>query len=262
MAGFKDTLKEAVRQMAFRTSVDKLKKQGVQNVNVLGIDRISALVEAAVYRSLKSRLVGGERDAVAESTKAEFLRLLRTNEDLRREKSEVEKARERAEEEIDIMRRELSQTTRTLAQRLEVGELEGANRYEGEDADIAARVAEAVALTVGGDNQGELKERMTALVMHIVSGERREADAARKALQDREVENLQRRVKKLTQTLEATEARLSQASVEPAIEKGISSIYREVQGLDATDTQAQKKKELMAGIFEANLKLMKRSRRA
>ena len=44
MAGFKDTLKDALRQVAFRTSVDKLKKKGVQNVNVLGIDRIAGLV--------------------------------------------------------------------------------------------------------------------------------------------------------------------------------------------------------------------------
>jgi hypothetical protein len=57
VSGFKETLKDAVRQMSFRTSVDKLKKKGVQNVNVLGIDRIISLIEAAVHRSLKSRLV-------------------------------------------------------------------------------------------------------------------------------------------------------------------------------------------------------------
>ena len=70
MSGFKETLKDAVRQMSFRTSLDKLKKKGVQNVNVLGIDRIIALIEAAVHRSLKSRLVGIEREAVAESTRS------------------------------------------------------------------------------------------------------------------------------------------------------------------------------------------------
>ena len=52
MTGFKETLKDAVRQMSFRTSLDKLKKKGVQNVNVLGIDRIISLIEAAVHRSL------------------------------------------------------------------------------------------------------------------------------------------------------------------------------------------------------------------
>ena len=40
MAGFKDALKQAVRQIAFRTSVDSLKTQGVNKVSVLGIARI------------------------------------------------------------------------------------------------------------------------------------------------------------------------------------------------------------------------------
>ena len=39
---FKETLKDAVRQMSFRTSLDSLKKKGVQQVSVLGIDRIRA----------------------------------------------------------------------------------------------------------------------------------------------------------------------------------------------------------------------------
>ena len=37
MSGFKEALKDAVRQMSFRTSLDSLKKKGVQKVNVLGV---------------------------------------------------------------------------------------------------------------------------------------------------------------------------------------------------------------------------------
>ena len=91
MAGMRDSLKQAVRQMAFRTSVDDLKKKGVQQVNVLGIDRIIQLIDEAVHRSLKTKLVGLEREAVADATKSEFLRLLRSKEDLEREKGELER---------------------------------------------------------------------------------------------------------------------------------------------------------------------------
>ena len=98
MAGFKETLKDAVRQLAFKTSLDTLRKKGIQQVNVLGLDRITALIETAVHRSLKKRLAGIEREAIADATKAEFLRLLRSNEDLLRQKSEIERQRERAEE--------------------------------------------------------------------------------------------------------------------------------------------------------------------
>lgn len=264
MTGFKETLKDAVRQMSFRTSLDKLKKKGVQNVNVLGIDRIISLIEAAVHRSLKSRLVGIEREAVAESTKAEFLRLLRSNEDLQREKSEVERARERAEEEIDLMRRELGEKRNLLKVKLEQDAVELATRYEGENQAIAMKVAEVCRVFAEGqdDSGGTVEERLMELVMDVVSSERDKADVARKALQDREVGNLQRRIKKLNETLVTTEQRLQQASTMKQLDTGISSIYREVQGLDDADSHVGKKKELMADIFKANLKLQKRGKGA
>jgi len=267
VTGFKETLKDAVRQMSFRTSLDKLKKKGVQNVNVLGIDRIISLIEAAVHRSLKTRLVGIEREAVAESTKAEFLRLLRTNEDLQREKSEIERARERAEEEIDLMRRELGEKRNLLKVKLEQDAVELATRYEGENQAIALKVAEVCrAFAEDQDSENDsgdtVEGRLMELVMNVVSGEREKADVARKALQDREVGNLQRRIKKLNETLVTTEQRLQQASTMKQLDTGISSVYREVQGLDESDVQAGKKKDLMADIFKANLKLQKRGKGA
>ena len=265
MSNFKETLKDALRQVSFRTSLDKLKKKGVQDVNVLGIDRIVGLVEAAVHRSLKSRLMGVEREAVAESTKAEFLRLLRSNEDLQREKSEMERAQERAEEEIDLMRRELAQKRSALKLRLEQDSVEQANRYVGADAKIAAKLSDVIGSLASGDGEvpaEDLKDRLMTLVMDVVSGERESADTARKALQDREVGNLQRRIEKLNATLASTEQRLAAATATEQVETGISSIYREVQGLDENDQQAGKKKELMADIFRANLELQKRSKGA
>lgn len=260
MGGFKETLKDAVRQMSYRTSVDKLKKRGVQNVNVLGIDRIISLIESAVYRSLKTRLVGIEREAVTESTKAEFLRLLRSNEDLQREKTQVEKARERAEDEIDFMRRELGEKRTALKVKLEQDSIELATRYDGENELIAKKVAAVVSsLVEAGDvSTGAIEGRLMELVMDVVSGEREEAEAARKALKDREVGNLQRRIKKLNETLSSTEKRLSNVSAMKSVDDGISSIYRDVQGLDETDSHAGKKRDLMADIFQANLKLQKR----
>ena len=165
MSGFKETLKDAVRQMSFRTSLDKLKKKGVQQVNVLGIDRIIALIEAAVHRSLKSQLVGIDREAVADATKAEFLRLLRSNEDLQRQKSEVERQAERAEEEIDLMRRELSQKRQALKLKLDEDALDLANRYEGENKDIAYKVSEVVRFLAEAEQNGGLAgvEFVTAL---------------------------------------------------------------------------------------------------
>ncbi len=262
MAGFKETLKDAVRQLSFKTSLDSLKKKGVQQVNVLGLDRITSLIEAAVHRSLKSRLVGVEREAIADATKAEFLRLLRSNEDLQRQKSEVEQQREQAEDEIDQLRRELTQQNQALQIKLEQDAVALANRYEGENAVIARKVADVVMglAHTPGATTSTVEQRLMELVMDVVSGERQSAEEARRALQDREVDNLQRRIKKLNDNLAATEQRLQQVAALKNVEGGISSVYREVQGLAAGDDQVGKKKELMAGIFQANLKLQKKDK--
>ena len=261
MAGFKDALKQAVRQLAFKTSVASLQKQGIDKVSVLGIDRIVGLIEEAVHRSLKSRLVGMEREAVADATKAEFLRLLRSNETLRREKSELEQLKERAEEEIDQLRRELAKEERTLATRLQEVGLADAARHQGEDQAIAERIRQVfAALAANGSGlPAELQERMLELVLETVAAERHQGDAARRALRDREVENLQRRIQKLNETLAQTEHRLRQVAAMKNIDDGISSIYRDVQGLDLGDLQVARKRELMAEIFAANLKLQRRA---
>jgi predicted nucleic acid-binding Zn-ribbon protein len=260
VADFKQTLRDAVRQLSFRTSVDNLKKKGVQQVSVLGLDRITSLIEAAVHRSLRSRLVGAEREQIADATKAEFVRLLRSNEDLQRQKTEIEKQRERAEEELDALRRELAQQQKLLQVELERGGLEIANRYGEENAAIARKVADVVrAFAQGGPaSTSSLEQRVMELVMLVISGERESADAARRALRDREVDNLQRRIKKLNDSLATTEHRLQQAAALKAVDGGISSVYREVQGIAADDGHAGRKKELMGAIFKANLGLQRK----
>ncbi|MFY9342613.1 MAG: hypothetical protein WAT39_08990 [Planctomycetota bacterium] len=260
MAGFKETLKDAVRQLAFRTSLASLKKKGVSQVNVLGLDRITGLIEAAVHKSLSSRLVGADREAVADATKAEFLRLLRSNEDLQRQKTEIEAQRERAEDEVDQLRRELQQQHQALQKKLEQQSDALVARYHGEDAEIARKVSEVVRSLAQDPQTGlaDLEQRLMALLMDVVGHERKAAESARRALQDRDVDNLQRRIKKLTDNLALTEQRLQQVAAMKDVEAGISSIYREVQGLSANAQGATKKKELMAEIFKANVKLQKK----
>jgi len=260
MGGLKDSLRDAIKQLAFRTSVDRLKKQGVTQVNVLGLDRIAALIEAAVHRSLKSRLVGADRDVVADATKAEFLRLLRSNEDLQREKTETERMRERAEEELDALRRELSQQQSALKLKLERPDPAAAGRWQGEDGTIAGKVAAVVHALAqhGASSADDLRTRLTELVMDVVSDERRVAEVARKALADRDVEAMQRRIEKLTESLSMTEHKLQQLSAQRSLDAGISSIYREVQGLAPGDARAETKQGMMTAILEANLRLQKR----
>ncbi|MEO6710765.1 MAG: hypothetical protein ABI054_06750 [Planctomycetota bacterium] len=71
----------------------------------------------------------------------------------------------------------------------------------------------------------------------------------------REVEMLERRIAKLTQQLEATEADLQRMAETKGIDLGIASIYRSVQGLSPQEEAAALKKDLMQKIFQANFEL-------
>jgi len=69
------------------------------------------------------------------------------------------------------------------------------------------------------------------------------------------IANLERRVEKLTVSLQRTEGELKRIASMKDIELGVSSIYRTVQGLSADDDQADAKRDMLKNIFEANLAL-------
>lgn len=254
MGDLKRSLTDAVRRMAFNTSVDQLKKRGVEKVNVLGIDRIVRLIEQAVHKSLKNRLLAADRAAVADATTEEFVRLLKSNEDLRRSRDELAERQARAEEETNEMRLELQRLRQELEQRLDAAQVEQRARYEGENAEISERVR--LLFEAGG--QMPSSDQVLAIVMDLVDSERRTAVTALEAARNREVDQLQRRIAKLNRSLEVTEERLSQVAAMKDVDGGIASIYREVQGLNGGDSHASRKRELMADIFKANMALQKK----
>lgn len=250
MSELKKSLKEAVKRLAYNTSVDQLKKKGVKRVNVLGLDRIVSLIEEAVHRSLRHRLVTSEREAVVDATTEEFLKLLKSNEEL--------KARhEAAEEESNNLRIQLQRLQAELTERLNEAEVQRQHDYEGEDEEIARRVARLFDRSKG-DLPEEMRGQVYDLIQSVVGEERREVLIAREAARDREVDNLQRRIKKLSDSLQATESKLTEVAGMKDVETGVASIYREVQGLRGGDRESERKKELMADIFSANLQLQKK----
>lgn len=66
---------------------------------------------------------------------------------------------------------------------------------------------------------------------------------------------LERRLRKLTDVLEHQEALLARMSSGPEIDTGVASVYREVQGLDDSVPEAERKREMMQQIFQANMQL-------
>jgi hypothetical protein len=69
------------------------------------------------------------------------------------------------------------------------------------------------------------------------------------------IENLERRITKLTNSLGATEAELLRVASMKDIDLGVSSIYRTVQGLKGEGEGSEAKKEMLKNIFDANVAL-------
>lgn len=260
MKRLSEQLKSAVRDMAYRTSVDQLKKRGVTQVNMVSMDRIVALIDEAVHRAVRHHLIGSEREQVIDATKEEFLRLMRSNEALENEANELRKLQGRAQDELDMLRRELGQATQTLEAKLEAAAVPTKARIEGENAQLVQRFMDTFAALrdTSGSSLDELRDGTLALLLEFVDAERKQTNAATAVARDREIDLLQRRVNKLTSSLETSEKRMAEIAALKSIDPGISSIYREVQGIDELDALFKKKSAIMTNIFEANLALQKK----
>ena len=259
MASLGKNLRQTLKKLACKTPVEQLVKRGVKEVKVVGLDHIVSLIEEAVHRSMRNKLMGMERAQLAGETREEFLRLLENHQSLQRSHDEVVREKELAEEELDQMRRQLNSQNQLLQEKLAHAELDLRAQYEGENNEIVERVNE-VFRQLSTDPDAEihgLRNRMLELVMHLVGEERKSAMAARQSAHDKEVEVLERRIDKLRGNLEATERSLAGLSNGEQVDPGISSIYREVQGLNRQDDQFERKQDLMADIFRANVALQK-----
>ncbi len=84
-------------------------------------------------------------------------------------------------------------------------------------------------------------------------------DASKEEAYRREIDNLHRRIAKLTQSLGLTEQEIARLRNLKSVDEGVASLYREVQGLNPADARAELKKDLMSAIFEANLDLKRKS---
>lgn len=73
----------------------------------------------------------------------------------------------------------------------------------------------------------------------------------------RQIDLLQRRLSKLAESLQLTEEELRRVMSVKSIDPGVASIYRTVQGLSMEEADSERKKEMMAKIFEANIELRK-----
>ncbi|MFT5289531.1 MAG: GGDEF domain-containing protein [Planctomycetota bacterium] len=168
-------------------------------------------------RFIQAREVETELDRLREEIQRQISELSVTTEDLIENKDSEEEA----------WARNLTGKTLSLFE-LEVDQSEGVLRLKGE----------VIALL-----QTELKTwRETSTVSQMLE-------------KQRQIQNLERRVTKLTSSLDMTEAELKRVASMKNIDTGVSSIYRNVQGLNAEDDQSEAKGAMLAELFQANMAL-------
>jgi hypothetical protein len=100
-----------------------------------------------------------------------------------------------------------------------------------------------------------LEREVIQLTIQELRRERGNSERERLRHHQDEIRVLERRIGKLARLLADTEGSLARAQRVGTAVSGISSEFDSVQGLSADDEFHEKKSELMAAIFEANMQM-------
>lgn len=269
-----DEVTQVVREWARNTTLDELRDRGVQTVRTVSMSRVAGLIEKAVNRALMERTLGdpGELgDAFSRSARDAFVKLVQEQTEVSRltgegggeEKERVDprapsnggamegaagSALARLKNDLRERRRVLGEEQRRLAQ----------DDHLAGPGDEELR-ANFVRLFGAWGSDPKKPSPLEAEVMRVgVQALQRERQKGQQALLDenqRVVDRLEQRVRKLSRTLEVTKGELVQALERPLVNEGPASYARGVQPIPKPETPSEKKAELLSAIFAANLEL-------
>ena len=157
------------------------------------------------------------------------------------------------ETELDRLRIELEDQIKDLESRHLADSGKGDDDFWGKG--LVAHIVEAFAHESQSEAMVQLKAEVIALVDAEI--ERWSQDSTVQQLADsaKQVDLLERRLRKLTEHLSGTEAELKRVAAMKVVDGGLASIYQDVQGLSEEDDAYESKKAMLSNIFEANLAL-------
>jgi hypothetical protein len=249
-------LTEAVREFGSPTTPQQLEERGVLRVRYVSLEQVSAMIEKAINRTIMERTIGGvdgDMGLLVDQAQAGLLGLLKGVEEVEASRDAIGRSRTELLAELTEMRRERVRASATppadpndpTVQKMLVAIRDTFVKLGGM---LGPLTPEAKAI------EREFTERALILLEET----RRRAAAAQIRERDDHVDRLERRVRKLVQSLEATETALKDVAAMKNIDLGIASLYRVVQGLSPNELNRNLKKEMMEMIFKANLELQKK----
>ncbi len=161
------------------------------------------------------------------------------------------------EESIDLIKEELHAQANEIREQQKSYFEEKASLEEKWGRDLIEKVINVF------HDETEISEgtiRLEQNVLELVNaevGSLKESSALRAlAESQQQIDNLERRVAKLTTSLDVTEKELKRVAAMKNIDTGVASIYRSVQGL-GDDEDSEQKREMLQDLFDSNLAFRK-----
>ncbi len=162
------------------------------------------------------------------------------------------------EQSIDVIKEELHQQAQEIRSQQKSYFEEKASLEEKWGRDLIEKVIDVF------HGESEISEgtiRLEQAVLSLVSSEvdsLKESSALRAlAESQQQIEQLERRVSKLTTSLDVTEKELKRVAAMKNVDTGVASIYRSVQGLSDDDADSEQKREMLQDLFDSNLAFRK-----
>lgn len=267
-----EALAAATAEPAPRPSTEETMRKESRKLNLVGSSQLARAVAESVRRGLEEQFVLEEHqlEAAVRSIGKQLLERLKAKaksvrglpkdaflKEVEADRARIEAAKEAARKELDVMLEQLKGSQDAHERRRTELEAESKANAEVEDDLLAKRIQEIFAGSGDGADMAAIREKITALALGTVQDHRDETMEAQLAEQRTKIERFERRISKLTSSLEMTEDELKRIAAAKNIDLGVSSIYRNVQGLSSSDDDYETKKELMSCIFQANLDLQK-----
>jgi len=245
-------LAEAVREFASPTTPQQLEKRGVQRVRYVSIDRISEMIEKAVNRTILERTIGstpGELGEFVDHAQAGLLGLLKGVQEVEASRGALLRSRTELMGELEEMRRD----------RGDAGAPHAIDRDDPTVQKMVAAIRESFGkLGARSPHSMKVEDELTEQALVLLEEGRRRAVAAQIRESDGHIDRLERRVTKLVESLEATEANLRHVAAMKNVDLGIASLYKVVQGLGTDEPNRELKQQLMEMIFKANVELQQK----
>lgn len=245
-------LADAVREIGRLDTPQDMEQRGVRRVRRISMQDISRMIEKAVNRTIMERTLGvdaAEMQLLFDRAQVGLVGIMKGVEEVEATRGAVAESQRELLAEIDEMRRD--QKVANADHPLEL------------DDPIAVQMRDAIRdcfLRTGVNTpEGRAAERdLFARAFALLEALRRRAAEAAAASRDVEIDRLDRRIHKLVDSLETTEAALKRVAAMKNVDLGIASLYRVVQGLATDESNVELKKEMMSLIFKANLDLQKK----